>query len=73
MKNQIKWGVGFIIFGLLMVSLIDFLYEHEGEEVNKDAKRGVAKLFWAAPFILIGLAIIWFKNREDKIEKIVEG
>ncbi len=73
MKSQMKWGVGFIIFGLLILSFIDFAVEHEGEEVNKDIGIGIAKLVYAGPFILIGLAIILFRGREDKIEQVKEG
>ena len=72
MKSQMKWGIGFIIFGLLVLSFIDFAVEHEGEEVNEDIGIGMAKLFYAGPFILIGLALILFRGREEKIEQVKE-
>ncbi len=72
MKSQTKWGAGFIIFGLSILFLIDFVVEHEGEEVNEDIGIGMAKLFYAGPFILIGLAIILFRGREEKIEQVKE-
>jgi len=69
MKNQIKWGVGFIIFGLFMLFLIDYAVEHEEKEIGIP----VLKLLYGVSFILIGLAVILFKNREEKIEKIKEN
>ncbi|MFH1835235.1 MAG: hypothetical protein ABH851_03495 [Methanobacteriota archaeon] len=76
MKIKVNWGVGFIIFGLLLVSFIDWVVEQEDKEVDDGIKKAsgisIAKLFYAGPFILIGLAIILFSGREDKIEKIRE-
>lgn len=55
MKSQVKWGLGMILVGAVLLPL-GFLY----------------LLFSAIPLILIGAALIVFRNREDRIEQVQE-
>ncbi|MDD3111106.1 MAG: hypothetical protein PHU26_02285 [Methanofollis liminatans] len=55
MKSQVKWGLGMILIGAILLPFgFPFL------------------LFYAVPLILIGIALIIFRNREDRIEQVQE-
>lgn len=53
MRSQTKWGLAFVILGLLISPLaFPFL------------------LIYSIPLILIGIALIIFRGREEKIEEV---
>lgn len=56
MKSQVYWGLGFIVFGVLILLVL------------LPVEFTVA-LIYGIPFILIGIILLIFKNRESKIEK----
>ena len=64
MENQLKWEIGVITFGLLIIMFFGIIIRDEG--------RIILQSIYGIPFVLFGILIILFKNRENKIEKIKE-
>ena len=68
METQAKWGIGVIIFGLLVFALIDSTIDSK-----KDSEgNNILKIIYSFPLILFGIAIVIFRKREGKIEQITE-
>jgi membrane-bound ClpP family serine protease len=56
MNSQEKWGIFFIIAGLIIVAIFAQM-------------SLIGSLVYALPLLILGLVLIIFKNRESKIEQ----
>ncbi|MBN1195306.1 MAG: hypothetical protein JXA08_08195 [Methanomicrobiaceae archaeon] len=62
MQSEVKWGIGLIIFGVLLIPVLQAAY----------SVPLVATLYITVPLIVIGIALIAFRGREAMIEGILE-
>jgi hypothetical protein len=58
MKSHVKWGLFFIITGIVCMFLFTFSLW--------------LILFFSLPLILLGAALIIFGGREEKIEEVIK-
>ncbi|KQC04175.1 MAG: hypothetical protein APR53_03795 [Methanoculleus sp. SDB] len=63
MQSEVKWGIGLIITGIILIPVLQAAYP---------IPLG-AILYIAVPLIIIGIALILFRGREAAIEEILEN